>query len=142
MNEILTKPADAIELLNYDVEYFRIEGSVNDLAQFCFTQSARQGWWDGLDVNDPYVVATKIGLIHSEVSEAFEGHRRGAMDAHLPCRTALEVELADALIRIADLAGRLGLDLGGAVVEKLRYNLERADHKPENRAKKVGGKKF
>lgn len=29
----------------------------------------------------------------------------------------------------------------GAVVEKLAYNAQRADHKPENRAKE-GGKKF
>ena len=50
------------------------------------------------------------------------------------------MELADAVIRIMDLAGAVGLDLGGAVAEKLDYNQKRADHKPENRAKD-GGKK-
>ena len=37
----------------------------------------------------------------------------------------VEVELADAVIRIADLAGALGLDLGGAIAEKLEYNRNR-----------------
>jgi NTP pyrophosphatase (non-canonical NTP hydrolase) len=53
----------------------------------------------------------------------------------------VEVELADALIRICDLAGYLGLDLGGAYRAKLEYNENRADHKPENRAIE-GGKRF
>jgi hypothetical protein len=53
----------------------------------------------------------------------------------------LEVELADAVIRIFDMAGGLGLDVGGAIAEKLVYNGKRADHKPENR-RDVGGKKF
>ena len=51
------------------------------------------------------------------------------------------LSLADAIIRIADLAGYLDMDLGGAVMEKLEYNRTRTDHKPENRAK-VGGKVF
>jgi NTP pyrophosphatase (non-canonical NTP hydrolase) len=52
----------------------------------------------------------------------------------------IEVELADALIRIGDLAGYLRLDVEGAVVEKMEYNLHREDHKLETRAK--GGKRF
>jgi ribosome-associated protein YbcJ (S4-like RNA binding protein) len=53
----------------------------------------------------------------------------------------IEVELADAIIRIGDLAAYLGLDLGGATVEKLAYNSVREDHKIENRRGK-NGKKF
>ena len=34
-----------------------------------------------------------------------------------------------------------GLDIGGAIMEKLEYNKNRADHKIENR-KLNGGKKF
>lgn len=85
--------------------------------------------------------AVKLALIHSEVSEALEGVRRGKMDDHLPHRPSVEVELADTLIRIFDLAGYLGLDLGGAFVEKRRYNATRIDHTPEARAA-AGGKKF
>lgn len=37
-------------------------------------------------------------------------------------------------------AADLGLDLSGAIIEKNRFNRERADHKLENRA--AGGKKY
>ena len=79
-------------------------------------------------------------LIVSEIAEAKEGHRKGLMDDHLPDRPMIEVELADAMIRIGDLAGALGLDLGGAVIAKMRYNQTRSDHKLANR-RKPGGKK-
>ena len=63
------------------------------------------------------------------------------MDRHLPHRKGIEVELADAIIRICDLAGALDLDLSAAIYEKLEYNRNRADHKIENR-KSQGGKKY
>ena len=69
-----------------------------------------------------------------------EGVRKGIMDDHLPHRKMEEVEHADAIIRIFDYAGGHGLDVGGALVEKLKYNISRADHQVENRAKE-GGKK-
>jgi NTP pyrophosphatase (non-canonical NTP hydrolase) len=87
------------------------------------------------------LVSQKLCLMHSEISEAMEGHRKGQMDDHLPHRPMIEVELADAVIRIADLAGAMGLDLGGAIAEKLAYNAQRADHKPEARAA-AGGKTY
>lgn len=103
------------------------------------------GWWDGPDgeslIGDDYVIGTKLCLVHSEVSEAMEGHRKGLKDDKLPHRPMVEVELADALIRIFDLAGAMKLDLGGAIVEKLAFNARRADHKPENRAAE-GGKRY
>ena len=72
---------------------------------------------------------------------SLEGHRKGLQDDHLPHRPMVEVELADALIRIGDLAGALDLDVAGAVREKLAYNKQRADHKPENR-QAAGGKAY
>lgn len=89
----------------------------------------------------PYVVATKIALIHSEISEALEGYRVDAIDDKLPNRSAIEVELADAIIRIGDLVGVLGLDLTGAIKEKFAFNLTRPDHQLDARAQH-GGKKF
>jgi NTP pyrophosphatase (non-canonical NTP hydrolase) len=52
-----------------------------------------------------------------------------------------EVELADAVIRIFDLAGAYDMDLGGAIAEKMAFNAERADHKIENR-NADGGKAY
>lgn len=95
-------------------------------------------WFDRLG---KALVAEKLALIHSEVSEAMEGHRKGLMDDKLPHRKMLEVELADAVIRIGDLAGALGLDLGGAIAEKLEFNRHRLDHKLNARMAK-GGKAY
>ena len=83
----------------------------------------------------------KLCLIHSEISEAMEGERKDLMDEKLPHRKCAEVELADAIIRIAHYAGAHGYDIAGAVVEKMEFNNTRPDHKLENRAK-PGGKKF
>lgn len=115
--------------------------AINALAAHLHAKSSAAGWWDGVDANDPYVAATKLMLIVSEVSEAMEGMRKDLMDDKLPHRKMGEVELADALIRICDLAAARGYDLGGAVVEKVAYNDNRADHKPEARAA-AGGKRF
>ncbi|MGL4755995.1 MAG: hypothetical protein ACRCXB_26860 [Aeromonadaceae bacterium] len=114
---------------------------VNEAASICHNLAKKSGWWDGKDPQDKEGGAVKIALIHSELSEALEGLRKDTMDDHLPHRKTLEVELADAVIRIFDYAGALGLDLGGAMAEKLAYNQQRADHKRENR-KAEGGKVF
>lgn len=120
------------------------------LTQVCHSASYNAGWWKdakGFDQTKPHImeeqniVPVKLCLVHSELSEGLEGYRKDLNDDHLPHRKMLEVELADAVIRIFDLAGALKFDLGGAIAEKLAYNAQRADHKPENRAK-AGGKKI
>ena len=111
------------------------------LQKYCFGVAVDAGWWkDALPIT-PTTAAVKIALIHSEISEALEGVRKDTMDSHLPHRKAVEVELADAVIRIFDLAGALDLDLEVAIHEKLAYNNKRQDHKPDHRAA-PGGKKF
>ncbi len=115
--------------------------NLTELSNHFHKISRDAGWWSLGDENNPNIIATKFALIHSEVSEAFEGYRRAMVDAHLPNRLSVEVELADVLIRIFDLAGAIGLDLDGAVWEKSDYNRRRLDHKAEDRAKEHG-KKF
>jgi hypothetical protein len=99
-------------------------------------------WWIDIHTGEPIQrnVGEMLCLVHSEISEAMEGHRKNLMDDKLPHRKMFEVELADAMIRIFDIAGAMNLDLSGAIYEKLLYNIEREDHKVENRLKENGKK--
>lgn len=81
-----------------------------------------------------------VALMHSELSEALEAHRKDLMDDKLPDRSGIEVEFADCIIRILDTAAAMGLDVPGAVIAKNRYNKQRADHSLAARA--AGGKKY
>ena len=82
-----------------------------------------------------------VALMHSELSEALEADRKGLMDDKLPHRPGVEVEFADCIIRILDTAAALGLDVAGALIEKNRFNAQRADHKLAHRAA-AGGKRY
>jgi len=71
-------------------------------------------------------VSQKLDLIHSEVSEALEAARHGFPESEkLPDYGNFEEELADACIRIFDLCGKMDLDLGGAIIAKMKYNATR-----------------
>jgi len=122
----------------------RIRASINELCKDIFEANLHRGWWTDINTGtstvDTRSVPEVLMLIVTEIAEAMEGHRKDLMDDHLPHRKMLEVELADAMIRIMDLAGAKGMDLGGAMMEKHKYNGQRADHKIENRMAE-GGKK-
>ena len=127
---------------------YTIEEAGQMLTDRCYGASLRAGWH-----NDPKtgearskeqnkdMFPVRIALCHSELSEALEGDRKDQMDDHLPNRKMAEVELADAVIRIFDLAGAMGYDLGGAIAEKLAYNAKRADHTHAVR-NSAGGKAY
>lgn len=117
--------------------------TLNDMADRC--HSAALDWW-----RDPVTAEPRdrpfteiVALMHSELSEALEADRKSLPDVHLPHRSGVEVELADLLIRVFDYAGAAGLDLDGAVREKLAYNATRADHVTAARTAASGhGKRY
>lgn len=116
-------------------------GPLNQLAKDC--HAANQHWWHDPATGEPLQrnKAELLFLMVSEICEAGEGERKSLMDDHLPHRKAVEVELADCLIRLFDYAGAYNLDLDGAVAEKREYNAERPDHKAEARLA-ANGKKW
>lgn len=120
-----------------------MKNEINKLVEICHSDSVKAGWHTDITTGQRVDSnrGEKLMLIVSELAEAMEGERKGLMDDHLPHRKMAEVELADAVIRIADYCGMCGYDLGGAIVEKLDYNRHRPDHKIENRLKD-SGKKF
>ena len=115
----------------------------------CHGLAAHSGWWIDLETGEDVRtwpkkflnlwIASKLMLTVTELAEAMEGLRKDLPDDKLPHRKMLEVEMADAVIRIFDLSGGLGFDLAGAIIEKLAFNQSRADHKLDNRAA-AGGK--
>lgn len=125
--------------------------TIGELAKEIHQNNVKAGWWTDLNTGESLVsiqgekpkrnVPEMLCLVHSEVSEAMEGFRKNLMDDKLPHRPMIEVELADAIIRILDMSEGLGLDIEGAICEKLEFNKIREDHKIENRIGE-NGKKF
>lgn len=114
---------------------------LNEYARICHAANIK--WWQDMTTGAPLErnKGELLCLIHSEISEAMEGERKGLMDDKLPHRKMAEVELVDALIRIFDYSAAFGYDLQGAFEEKMEFNAQREDHKHEARLI-AGGKKW
>ena len=72
-------------------------------------------------------------LIHLKIDEVMEAERKN--------RPNVEHLLSDMLSVVVAFCERRTFDLTGAMEEKMAFNAQRADHKPENRAK-ADGKQF
>ena len=119
---------------------------IREAQDICHGLARQSGWWTdlktGKELNgEDRNMGELLMLCVTELAEAMEGARKSLKDDKLPHRDMVEVELADTSIRILDLSGGYGLDVGGALAEKLAFNMTREDHKIDVR-KATGGKKF
>lgn len=160
-----------------------VRHGIDVLVTNCHAASYNRGWWHdpitglslipgGLPIDPdhdlpnniikawfPYVIGTKIALIHSETSEAFEAFRVDAKDDKIDF-PGVTAEMADVVIRIADLMGclryaadngiiidgyvvdgkivlaehRNSFNLGAAIMAKIPFNATRPDHDLAKRA--------
>lgn len=112
---------------------------INGMVHRAHWLACARGWYEGADKTDPHQIASRLALIHSEVSEALEAVRDRDMelryedmsDPFAPIIVELKkpegfpAELADIVIRVFDLAGWLEIDLGTAIAKKHEYNAMR-----------------
>lgn len=110
--------------------------SLNALRDETTAWAKRKGWHDS-----PRSPGDLLMLAVSELAEALEEYRAGrALDEVYEVEDkfgqmkpeGVPIELADTIIRIADMAGRWGIDLDAAIEQKMMFN--------ENRPYKHGGK--
>lgn len=83
---------------------------LNELAKNIHTANVEAGWWNGF-AHKRDRADTALMLSVSEIAEAMEGFRKDLSDDHLPHHKMFDVELADAAIRLLDLAGAYEIDL-------------------------------
>jgi NTP pyrophosphatase (non-canonical NTP hydrolase) len=113
--------------------------NIHELVEAAHLNAVTKGFWDGAVQADAAIktvfsasgdfasevseamIAQKLALIHAEVSEALEARRKGDLEN----LENFAEELADAVIRIADLAGYTGIDLEAEIKEKMTKNASR-----------------
>lgn len=92
-----------------------MEANINEIMEDAFQTANNNGFWD--HSKDEF--ATQMALIHTEVSEATAAYRNFEDLEHVA------EELADVIIRTANVCKRFGLDLEGAILKKLEFNKSR-----------------
>lgn len=112
--------------------------NLQDIITRAHATAVAKGWHPAeTDPNDADRFGALIALVHSELSEALEAYRLdgiGSWANESGKPEGVPSELADVVVRIADICGLYKIDLAAAVEEKLTYN--------ESRPHRHGGKRL
>ena len=115
------------------MEKIELVAGLNESAQIIFQNNKEKGFWD-----KERNVGEMLMLVVSELGEAMEAHRKGLMttnedwllyaatgDFKSTIKDKFEDEIADAIIRLLDMAAGLGIDLEAHISHKVAYNTTR-----------------
>ena len=106
--------------------------TINEDCRTIYEVAKSKGFWD-----NERNVGEMLMLVTSELGEAMEAHRKGNFfkgekllegdKEYFEARVkdTFEDEIADAIIRLLDMAGGLGIDLEFHINAKLQYNKSR-----------------
>ena len=100
--------------------------TINELLASAFLNANSKGFWSDLDCSleeantqEQYnAIGNRLMMIVGEVAEAHEGLRHGD-------KKNFKEELADVVIRLADLCGGLEIDLESEIKLKMQINTDR-----------------
>ncbi|CCJ32873.1 MazG-like family protein [Caloramator australicus] len=97
---------------------------ISELCKEAHTNASDKGFWEDIfdikflrldEMHWNNAIAARLALIHTEVSEATEALRKDDFEN-------FKEELADIVIRVADLAGGLNIDLEHEIEKKVKKN--------------------
>ena len=92
--------------------------TIENLVKVSHQYAKDKGFWNDLNPKDKLVISTKLMLIVTEAAECMEAIRQEGLGN-------LGEEMADILIRVADLAGALDINLQKEVEAKALRNSTR-----------------
>lgn len=94
----------------------------DQVAKVVHSIAVEQGFWTEGKARHP---THPIALGTSEFGEALNAWREKKPDKNLPHRSGFEVQLADVLGILLDMQEGYGLDLVGALADKMEFNRSR-----------------
>lgn len=108
--------------------------TIRELTRSAHENAKAKGFYD-----KPRNFGEQIALIHAELSEALEADRdesycilgteevleTNANDYKARIKGTVEEELADVVIRVADMAAYLDIDLEAHIIAKMKFNATR-----------------
>tara|TARA_S200000501_G_C20622188_1_gene655123 strand:- start:241 stop:576 length:336 start_codon:yes stop_codon:yes gene_type:complete len=102
--------------------------NINQTVQQAYNNAVEKGWH-----KEERTIGDLIALMHSELSEALEEHRKGKSPNEIYFNEVktdkpegIPVELADCVIRIFDFCGLHNIDLEAVIKQKMAYNNKRS----------------